>query len=61
VVDTYQVHDDLAVRVSLENGRLLELLAKGPVVVDFAVDGEKDLLVIGNQRLSAGVCVRTQP
>ena len=39
---TYQVQDDLAVRVGLEFGLALQLLAQDPVVVDFAVDGQKE-------------------
>jgi hypothetical protein len=59
--ETNEVHDDLAVRVRLEDGRLvLETLAKLTVVVDLTVDGEKELAVVGNEGLGTGVCKTRQ-
>jgi hypothetical protein len=50
------VHNDLTVTVGLEHGILvLEAFSKSDVVVDFTVDGQDGLAVVGNKRLSARV------
>ena len=50
------MHDDLAVRVRLEDGVLvLEILAEGEVVVDLAVDAEREALVLAQEGLGTGV------
>jgi hypothetical protein len=52
----YQVQNDFAVRVRLELGLALELLAQYSVVVDLAVDGQVKGLLLVDQRLCARVC-----
>ena len=52
----YQVEDNLAVRVRLELWVALQGLAQYPVVVDLAVDGQEDRLILVDQRLGARVC-----
>lgn len=52
-----QVHDNLAVGVSLELVVTLQSFTKSKVVVDFAVDGENDLLIFGNEGLGASVYI----
>lgn len=54
---THQMHDDLAVRVRLELGGLLERGAEGEVVVNLAVDAEGNLAVVRDERLGTGVCM----
>lgn len=54
------MHDDFAVRVGLEDGRLLEALAEGAVVVDLSVDGEDVGAVFVGERLSSSVCQGAQ-
>lgn len=49
------MHDDFTVRVGLEDGGLLELLAEGAVVVDLAVDGEDEGTVVADEGLSSRV------
>ena len=51
-----QRDDDLAVRVCLELVRCLEALAEDTVVVDLAVDGQRDGSLLVDERLSARVC-----
>jgi hypothetical protein len=51
----YQRNDDLAIRVCLEVVLLLEALAEDTVVVDFAVDGQRDGSLFVDERLSTGV------
>lgn len=54
---THKVHNDLAVRVSFEDGVLvLEASSEGKVVVDLTVDTESDLAVVTDERLGTGVC-----
>lgn len=53
---TYQVHNDLAVRVGLEGSRVLEALSQCDVVVDLSVNGEHNRPVLVDQRLSTSVC-----
>jgi len=51
------VHDDLAVRVSLEHGALVgQALAESLVVVDLAVDSERELAVNRDKGLGSRVC-----
>jgi hypothetical protein len=51
----YQRNDDLAIRVCLEVVLLLEALAEDTVVVDFAVDGQRDGSLFIDERLSTRV------
>jgi hypothetical protein len=51
--NTYEVENDLAVRLGLEVGSLGAHLTKGFVVIDLAVDGQDQGLVIVGQRLSS--------
>jgi len=54
--ETYEVHDDFTVGVSLEDDVLVfESLSKGEVVVDLSVDTERDVSVVADERLSSGV------
>lgn len=53
------MHDDLAIRVSLEVSGVLKRLAKSAVVVNLSVDGEDEALVIVGHGLSSRVCSRT--
>lgn len=58
---TYKVHDDLAVGVRLEDGVLvLEALAEGKMVVDLAVDAERERLIRTQEGLGTGVCERAR-
>lgn len=41
--------------MSLELSRILQVLAKCSVVVDFTIDGEQDLSIIRGERLSTSV------
>jgi hypothetical protein len=41
-----EMHDDLAIRVRLELGRVLEALSERDMVVDLSVDSEDDRLVL---------------
>jgi hypothetical protein len=52
---TYEVHDDLAVGVGLEDGGSFEMASEVEVVVDLSVDAEDELAVIRDQRLSTSV------
>ena len=53
---TYEVHDDLTVGVSLEDGVLVfESLSKSEVVVDLSVNAERDGSVVADERLSSGI------
>lgn len=54
---THQVHDHLAVGMCLERSGVLERLSEVKVVVDFAVDGEDDGLIVVDERLGTGVCL----
>jgi hypothetical protein len=54
----YQRYYDFAVGVCLEVVWLLQLFPQDSVVVDLAVDGEGDCLVIVDDGLGAGVCSR---
>lgn len=54
------MHDDLAIRVSLEVSGVLERLAKSAVVVNLSVDGEDETFVIVGHGLSSGVCMRVE-
>jgi hypothetical protein len=49
------MEDDLAVRVGLELCGVLELFPECAVVVDLAVDGEDELVVLGSDGLGASV------
>jgi hypothetical protein len=51
----HQWYDDLAVRVRLERVGRLEALAYPAMVVDLAVDGQNDAVVLVGQRLRAGL------
>jgi hypothetical protein len=51
----HQRNDDLAIRVCLEVVWLLEALAEDSVVVDFAIDSQRDSLLLVDERLSARV------
>jgi hypothetical protein len=51
----YQRNDDFAVRVCLEVVGRLEALAEDAVVVDFAIDGERDSLLLVDQGLRTRV------
>jgi hypothetical protein len=55
IQQAYQVHDDFAVGMCLEDGGLGERLAKLEVVVDFTVDGEDKRFVLVDERLSSSV------
>jgi hypothetical protein len=55
LIHPYQRNDDLAIRVCLEVVLLLEALAEDTVVVDFAVDGQRDGSLFVDERLSTGV------
>lgn len=52
---TYQRNDDLAVGVSLEVVLGLEGFPQNTVVIDLAVDGEREGLVIVDEWLGTGV------
>jgi len=52
-----QGNDDLAVGVGLEGVGFGEVLAQDLVVVDFAVDGEGDGLIVAEDGLGAGLCM----
>lgn len=52
---TDQVHDDLAVGMRLELRRVLQSFSQCQVVVDFAIDGEYERLILIDQRLSTGI------
>jgi hypothetical protein len=54
-VHPYQRNDDLAVRMCLEVVGVLQALTEDSVVVNFAVDGQRDTLVIVDEWLSARV------
>lgn len=51
----YKVENDLAIRMCLEVGRLLEVFPQGSVVVDLSIDSEQGLAVIRSQWLSTSV------
>ena len=53
----YKVENDLAIGVSLELGRLLQVLAQSSVVVDLSIDSEESLAIVRGQWLST--CVDT--
>jgi hypothetical protein len=50
------VQDNLAIGVGPEVGRTLQLLAQYSVVVNFAVNSQKECLFVIDQGLSATVC-----
>lgn len=50
------MHDDFAIRVSLESSRVLQALSKRNVVVDLSVDSENDRFIFVDQRLSSSIC-----
>ena len=57
MLDAYEVHDDLAVGVCLEDGVLvLESPSEGEVVVDLSVHAQRNLAVIAHQSLSSSAC-----
>jgi hypothetical protein len=51
-----QRNDDLAIRVCLELVRCLEALAEDAVVVNLAVDRQRDGSLLVDERLGARVC-----
>lgn len=51
-----QRDDDLAIRMCLEFVGLLQALAENAVVVDLAVDGQRDGSLLIDEWLSARVC-----
>lgn len=51
-----QGDDDLAIRMCLELVGLLQALAEDAVVVDLAVDGQRDGSLLVDERLRARVC-----
>jgi hypothetical protein len=52
---TYQWNDNFTVRVSLEGIRRRQLPADDPVIVDLAIDGKGERLVLVSERLGATV------
>jgi hypothetical protein len=52
----YQRNDNLTIRVCLEVVRLLQALAEDAVVINLAIDSQRDRLVFADKRLSARVC-----
>lgn len=50
------MEDDLAVGFRLGLERRLEMSREGAVVVDFAVDAQRQLAVFAHERLSSRVC-----
>jgi hypothetical protein len=44
--DTYQVHNDFAIRVGLEFRWVLQAFPQGNMVVDLSVDGEDNSLIL---------------
>lgn len=49
------MQDNLAVRMSLEYLTIGKVLAQGNVVVDLAIDGQDELSVLAQKRLSSSV------
>jgi hypothetical protein len=55
--DTYQVHNDLTIRVSLECVLLLQLSAEMSMVIDFTIDAKDNAIVLIGKRLSTRICI----
>lgn len=58
MIQPYQRNDNLAIRVSLEVVLGVQVFPENTVVVNLAVDGEGEGLIIVDKGLSAGVLIK---
>jgi len=56
----YQRYYDFAIGVGLEVVRMLQLLAQDSMIIDLAIDGERQRSIIIDKRLGASICIRSE-